>query len=102
MTADQIRALDCMDPKQLPTGEWAALARFLFTVGLLVGIDEIGYRVRYCYPSYADAWAALAAWDGVGDPPGPWIKAKGEGGDRENPATFRGIAVIAAGLEAKP
>lgn len=76
----------------LPCGEWACTHRFLFTTGLLVGLHGIGYRTRFCYPSAETAANALAQWDGRGDPPGPWIKEKGNG-ERSNPAMFAGIPI---------
>jgi hypothetical protein len=57
----------------------------MFTTGLVVGLDRIGYDGRYCYESHADAISALKDWHGVGDPSGGWIKYKGVGGDRSNP-----------------
>lgn len=72
-------------PKEIPGQGICALQRMMFTTGLFVGINEVGYRGRYCYSNYADAKEALEQWDGFGDPPGPWIKWKGEGGDRSNP-----------------
>lgn len=82
--------------RQLPTGEWAALCRMIFTTGLVVGIDlqEWVYRTRFCFEHYSDALASLNAWDGRGDPPGPWIKEKGRAGERSNPARFKGIPVV--------
>lgn len=59
--------------------------RFLFTVGLVTGIDSMGYKGRYCYASRIEAAYAITQWDGVGDPPGNWIKYKGAGGERDNP-----------------
>jgi hypothetical protein len=73
--------------------------RFIFTTGLLthVSFDGLSYRyaARYCYPSHRDALEALAAWDGQGDPPGPWIKEKlsersGPGADLERAGGFQG------------
>lgn len=73
--------------RELPNGERIGLMRFVFTVGLVVGIDERGdYRTRFCYPNPADALAAVLTWDGEGDPPGPWVKEKGRGCERCNPA----------------
>lgn len=71
--------------KQLSTGEWAGTHYMLFTEGLFVGLDKTGYRTRFCYPRGGWAAKALAAWDGVGDPPGPWIKENGMV-ERTNPA----------------
>lgn len=48
----------------------------LYTTGLFVGLDRMGWRTRFCYEHKVDAVAALDAWDGRGDPPGPWIKEK--------------------------
>lgn len=75
------------------TKEWAGVMPMLYTTGLFVGLNEWGYRLRYCYEKYGDARAALFEWDGSGDPPGPWIKAKGDkGGDRNGPGA-KGEAV---------
>lgn len=70
--------------RRLPTGEWAGDVDQLYTVGLFVGLDESGYRTRFCFPDRPSAEAALAAWDGAGFPPGFWIKQKPE--DFRNPA----------------
>ena len=67
----------------LPTGEYCALMVMAFTTGLFVGLDEINYRTRYCYPTFIDAMEAIEQWRGIGDPPGPWIKQKPE--NRLNP-----------------
>ena len=60
----------------MPDGTMNGVMKFLFTYGLMVGFDLVGYRRRYCYGNLGDAVAALATWDGAGDPPGPWIKEK--------------------------
>jgi hypothetical protein len=60
----------------LPNGLIAGLYQQLYTTGLVVGLDGGGYQRRYCYEHKADAAAALDAWDGTGDPSGPWIKEK--------------------------
>ena len=81
-------------PRFLPaTGEVAGVFRFIFTAGLCVGIDAIGYRTRFCYASEAAALAALLIWDGAGDPPGPWIKEKGRI-ERYNARRFFGSPVV--------
>jgi hypothetical protein len=95
MTAEEIEQLRYQHPRLLASGEWAALQHMFFTVGLFVGLDETGYRTRFCFEHYADARMALESWDGHGDPPGPWIKEKGApGGDRRNPATFKGLPIV--------
>jgi len=71
--------------RKLPSGEWAGLFKFLFTIGLVVGIDMTGYRIRYCFADEKSALQSLENYDGYGDPTGPWIKAKG----RDKDGTFR-------------
>jgi hypothetical protein len=71
--------------KRLETGQYAGIMRMFYTAGLFVGLDESGYKTRYCYETMSEATAALLIWDGQGDPPGGWIKAKGEGRDQLNP-----------------
>lgn len=56
------------------------LMDFMFTTGLIIGMDKIGYFGRYCYKTRQEALDALNSWDGSGDPPGSWIKYKGNGG----------------------
>jgi len=77
MKADReamMAALGYANARTLPTGEVAGVQRMLFTFGLFVGLDDFGYARRYCYERRSDALDALLVWDGVGDPPGPWIK----------------------------
>lgn len=69
------------------SGEWIGVTNMLFTAGLCVGLDRIGYRTRFCYPDRASAELAASKWDGFGDPPGPWIKEKGKV-QRPNPKSF--------------
>lgn len=64
---------------------FCGLMRFAFTVGLVIGMNDVGYYGRYCYHSNAEALKALESWDGTGDPSGEWIKYKGVGGERRNP-----------------
>lgn len=62
--------------REFPDGVIAGISQMMFTTALVVGLDEAGYQRRYCYERKADAVAALDAWDGSGDPSGPWIKEK--------------------------
>ena len=82
--------------RQLPSGKWIALHPFLFTVGLLVGVERVTYERRFCYPyeRVAEAVYAVKNWDGNGDPPGRWIKEKGLGIDRSNPRFLGDIPVV--------
>ncbi len=85
ITKELLEAEGYMQIEQLPTGVWAGLQDMIYTTGLFVGLDETGYRRRYCYPSYESAVVALRSWDGQDDPPGPWIKRKGLGEDKIGP-----------------
>ncbi len=57
----------------------------LFSVALIIGIEQWSYFGRYCYPDFLQAVVAIKTWDGEGDPPGNWIVYKGIGGERRNP-----------------
>lgn len=74
--------------KELSTGQLAAIQKFVFTCGLIVGLDIAGYSGRYCYENERDAKLALEVWDGTGDPSGPWIKFKGLGVERLGPGAI--------------
>jgi len=56
--------------------------KFIFTYGLIYGLDESGFKGRWCYDNYVEPVVALHNWDGIGDPKGNWIKYKGEDGER--------------------
>ena len=61
---------------KLPNGQVAGLLQMIYTTALCVGLDELGYQRRYCYETKQQATEALDAWDGMGDPPGLWLKEK--------------------------
>lgn len=71
--------------REVPGHAICGVRRFLFTYGLVVGMDDTGYAGRYCYEFRAEAVDALREWDGIGDPPGQWIVYKGRGGERMGP-----------------
>jgi len=73
-----------LTPRTLPNGEVGAVTQMLFTGALVGGLDRIGYKTRFCYPTISEALTALAEWSGDGDPPGNWIKQKGPV-ERSNP-----------------
>jgi len=79
--------------RQLPSGVVIGVMPMFVTCGLFVGIDRTGYSRRYCYEHAADAIAAVDAWDGVGDPPGPWIKEKPS--DRLGPGATDDMRIVA-------
>lgn len=69
----------------IPSVGVCSIRRMIFTTGLFVNMDELGYQYRYCYQTRAEALSAIESWNGEGHPPGDWVKRKGEGGDLSNP-----------------
>lgn len=63
-------------------GSYMAITKMLFNYRLVVGMDEVGWDCVYDYESLQDAAADIVVWDGRGDPPGPWVKYRGPGGER--------------------
>lgn len=60
-------------------GQIVGLRQFLFTVGIVVGLDETGYSHRFCYDNMATAYVALIDWIvSGGDEPKEYIKRKPE------------------------
>lgn len=54
----------------LRDGRIIGVHRFLFTWGLIVDIDPVGYADRYCYHDLATCSLAFLTWDGTGEPNG--------------------------------
>lgn len=65
----------CVAVKELPGGFYGAVKRLIYHYTLIIG--EIGNRDnfmdRYCYQDGGTAIAALAKWEGEGDPEG-WFR----------------------------
>jgi hypothetical protein len=72
------------DFRKVPNRGICSLRDFLFTTGIIIGLDEDSYLGRYCYSNQSEASEELKNWDGVDDPKGNWLKYKGSGGEREN------------------
>lgn len=53
---------------ELKNGKVCGLYHFMFTVAIVVGIDNTGYECRYCYNDITVAIGAYNDWDGYGDP----------------------------------
>ena len=70
--------------REIPGQGICALQHLMFTKAVVCGLTEVSYRYRYCYHTLGEAIDAINSWDGEGDPPGNWIKRKGEGGDKPN------------------
>jgi hypothetical protein len=71
--------------REIPGRGWCGIEPMLYTWGLFYGLDEWTREGRYCFKCLTEAKAALKEWDGVGDPPGDWIKHKGRAGEYSNP-----------------
>ncbi len=69
--------------REVPGHGDCAVQRFIYTCGLLTAVNFdsifIEYNARYCYNTAREACEALETWDGIGDPPGDWIKEKVSG-----------------------
>ncbi len=76
--------------REIPGRGLCGLRDFIFTTGLVIGMNEDLYYGRYCYSNKEDALKALNEWNGEGDPEGPWIKYKGMPGERSNPEIDNG------------
>lgn len=58
-------------------GSIVGISQFLFTFGIVCGLDETGYSHRYCYASAFEASEALVQWILSGDAePTGFIKKK--------------------------
>lgn len=84
---EHLAAQGYMFVRELPDGKLAGLHPQMFTTGLFVGLQKDWYERRYCYEKFIHAYEALQAWDGKGDPPGPWIKEKPS--DRLGPGAIK-------------
>jgi hypothetical protein len=70
--------------RKVPNRGICSLRNFLFTTGIIIGLDVDSYFGRYCYSNQSEASEELKNWNGEGDPKGNWLKYKGIGGEREN------------------
>jgi len=70
--------------RKVPNVGMCCLQKFIFTTGIIIGVNAISYYGRYCYSSEQEASEQLKNWNGIGDPKGNWLKYKGSGGEREN------------------
>lgn len=71
------------DYKVFPNGRDAMIGRLMFTHMIIADINGLYHGERWCYTTYAKAKAALAAWDGEGEPQG-WHRHPDTGRRREN------------------
>lgn len=69
---------------QVKHGRICALQRLMYTWALLADLTPHGYGERWCYRSYPEASAALAAWDGAdGTDPAGWHRHPRSGRRRD-------------------
>jgi hypothetical protein len=90
ISAEHLALIEALAPQgysgfRVCGGELCALHDYFTTRAIVVGLDEIGFKRRYCYQDRDEAIRALATWSGQGHPGGNWIKVKGRGIDEMNP-----------------
>lgn len=44
---------------------WCGVNRFMYTCGVCYGLDECGYRGRFCFDTMQNATLFLQDWNGV-------------------------------------
>jgi len=76
VTHEEFKSMGYRKLRVVAGGKLCGILPQLFTTSLVVGLNDVGYERRYCYEKSYEAEEMLAAWDGVGDPPGPWVKEK--------------------------
>jgi hypothetical protein len=62
---DQMREMGYGKLREIPNRGLCGVFRFLFTVGVVYGIDEVGYKGRYCFDTALNAGLFLEDWDGI-------------------------------------
>jgi len=59
--------------RQLDDGTWVGLIPLMFTTGLCIGLDEVGYAKRYCFKEAMKAWFESMQLINFDDVPSGWI-----------------------------
>lgn len=82
----ELNARGYIMPRRLPSGRWVAVLPGLYATFIACDLHSCGHERLYSYDSILDACLAIwsRTWDGIGDPPGPWIRASDSGGQRYN------------------
>ena len=69
LTEDRKLALkiyeNCYRNLRLVNGAWCGTQRFIYTVGVCLGLDDSGYQNRFCFDSEQNAALFLKEWDGA-------------------------------------
>lgn len=82
LTDDQFRKLlesnDYTEIRKLPDGTWVGLTPLLFSVGLCIGLDPIGWARRYDYDNIALARAEIRKLERGDEVPAGWIDRRPE------------------------
>lgn len=68
MTLEQILTSNGYMNVRCINGLWCGVHRYIFTVGVCYGLDETGYRGRFCFSTYQNAALFLKDWDGETPP----------------------------------
>ena len=62
---------------KLPDGTWAALTKLLYTTGLCVGLDDLGWAARYCFKDTGKAVSELCKLKRMTEAPSGFIAQRG-------------------------
>ena len=53
---------------RLVNGDWCGTQRFIYTCGVCIGLDETGYKHRFCFDTMQNADLFLKDWNGESSP----------------------------------
>jgi hypothetical protein len=85
ITKEYLEQQEYIAVRQCENGVWIGVSVQIYTFGLCVGLGEFEYKNRYCYEHLGECLKACRLYEGEGDPSGPWIKRKGEDGEKLGP-----------------
>lgn len=78
LALEEVEKLGYECVRELPNGRQAGIFPLMYGQAAVVAdFDRDGPNGYWRYPRAIDARVALAAWDGEGEPPGPWAGRRG-------------------------
>lgn len=78
VTKKFLEAMSYLNVRQLDDGTWIGLLPLLFTTGLHIGLDEVGWSKRYCFENMFDAMKECNKLNSFDDVPVGWIAKRPE------------------------
>ena len=67
-----------LESRQLNDGSWVALVQLLFTTGICMGLNEVGWSKRYCFDDIERCRKEYEKLQSVKDVPEGWIAKRPE------------------------